>query len=70
MEEEIDFFEFAEKLAKYEEQLPGVEFSLEQKQGSNEYEEIWSLNIFGETKDFVSLDDALMHLDGIIEQRN
>jgi hypothetical protein len=68
--EEINFFEFAEKLAKYEEMLPGVEFSLEQQQGMYDHEEIWSLKIFGETTNFASLDEALERLDLIVEQRN
>ncbi len=70
MEDEIDFFEFAEKMSGYEERLPGVEFSLEQKQGLTNTDEIWVLEIFGETKNFLSMQDAFEYLDKIVKEKN
>jgi MFS superfamily sulfate permease-like transporter len=70
MEEEIDFFEFAEMMQKYEQALEGVNFALEQKQGDQEGEDIWQLDIDGETIFFQNLDEVKVHLDKLVASRN
>ncbi len=68
--EEIDFFEFAEMMQKYEQALEGVNFALEQKQGDQEGEDIWQLDIDGETIFFQNLDEVKVHLDKLVASRN
>ncbi len=70
MEEEIDFFEFAEMMQKYEQALEGVNFALEQKQGDQEGEDIWQLDIDGETIFFQNLDEVKIYLDKLVASRN
>ena len=70
MEEEIDFFEFADIMQKYEQALEGVEFALEQKEGEHEGEEIWQLDIDGQIIFFQSFDEVKVYLDKLVVERN
>ncbi len=70
MEEEIDFFEFAEMMQKYEQALEGVNFAVEQKQGDHEGEDIWELAIDGETMYFQNLDEVKVYLDKLVASKN
>ncbi len=70
MEEEIDFFEFAEMMQKYEQALEGVNFAVEQKQGDHEGEDIWELVIDGETMYFQNLDEVKVYLDKLVASKN
>jgi len=69
MEDDLNYFNFVEKITNYEEQLHGVEFSLEQTPGKDEWSDIWILEIFDMKHEFDNLDSALEHLDKIIEER-
>ncbi len=70
MEEDIDFFEFAELMQKYEQALDGVEFALEQKEGEHEGEEVWQLDIDGQTMFFPTFDEVKVYLDKLVVERN
>jgi hypothetical protein len=70
MEEDIDFFEFAELMQKYEQALGGIEFSIEQKPGPQEGDEVWQLDIDGQTVFFQNFDEVKVYLDKLVVERN